>query len=107
MTGAPRSPERTWAEKDGRSPYDRFCYTDCKIACGIGKAFETYRCRPRYAEANLGHPSYFYRDLLAKHHTGLPGGNTLITLNESYNFHVEGLWEKVHQVNRLHGVLKL
>jgi hypothetical protein len=107
MTGAPRSPQRTWAEKDGRSPYDRFYYTDQKIACEIGKAFETYRYRPRYAEANLGHPSYFYRDLLAKHPTSLPAGNTLITFNEGYSFHVEGLWKKVNQVNRLHGVLKL
>jgi hypothetical protein len=43
----------------------------------------------------------------AKHPTSLPAGNTLITLNESYSFHVEGLWKKINQVNRLHGVLKL
>jgi hypothetical protein len=27
-TGAPGSPKRTWAEKDGRSPHDRFRYEE-------------------------------------------------------------------------------
>ena len=56
---------------------------------------------------DVGHPSRFIRVCYgepakaANHPTSLTVGNTLITLNESYSFHVEGLWEKVHQVNRL------
>ncbi len=45
-TGAPCSPERTWAEKTGRSPIERFCYAGKKnaprariVAHGV-KAFE-------------------------------------------------------------------
>ena len=50
LTGAPRSPQRTWDEKDGRSP---------SIALERDKqqAFEENRYRPTYAGANVGHPS--------------------------------------------------
>jgi hypothetical protein len=56
----------------------------------------------------MGHPTFVEgHAVLAKHPTGLPAANTLITFNESYSFHVEGLWEKVDQVNRLHGILEV
>jgi HlyD family secretion protein len=64
-TGAPRSPQRTWAEKDGPEPHDRFSYISkgrhflgqqAQIS-DLLKAFETNHFRPRYAGANLGHPS--------------------------------------------------
>jgi hypothetical protein len=42
----------------------------------------------------------------ANHPTSLTTGNTLITINEGYSFHVEGLWKKVDQVDRLHGIIK-
>jgi hypothetical protein len=42
----------TWAEKDGRSPDDRFRYIDQQLPCEIGKAFETYHDRP----TNVEHP---------------------------------------------------
>jgi hypothetical protein len=104
-TGAPGSPKRTWAEKDARSPYDRFCYVDQKIAYETGKAFETYRFRPRYALANLGHPSVSIRSC-GQDSESSDAGNTLITINEGYSFHVEGLWKKVYQVDCLHGIIK-
>ncbi len=92
-TGAPGSPKRTWAEKDGATrisctlcwtrprvrlslrkaagsapkpqvaqeirgkPHDRFsCVSRTQIGNQL-KAIETNRFRPRYAEANLRHPS--------------------------------------------------
>jgi hypothetical protein len=55
-TGAPRSPQRTWAElffsnafTDGRPTLD----PDIKALAGASP----HLCRPRYAGANLGHPS--------------------------------------------------
>jgi uncharacterized protein (DUF885 family) len=37
--------------------HQSFCDIDQQIQTGIEKAFETYRFRPTYAEANVGHPS--------------------------------------------------
>ncbi len=50
--GAPRSPQRKWAENDGRSPRSHLLTRN--FATRKGKAFETYLIRPRYALANLG-----------------------------------------------------
>jgi HlyD family secretion protein len=62
-TGAPGSPQRTWAEKDGAKPHDRFsCVSQAQIDDQL-KAIETDRFRPRYALANLGHPSSSKRSL--------------------------------------------
>jgi HlyD family secretion protein len=71
-TGAPRSPNlprpavgRTWAEKDGAKPNDCFSLIrrekqlldrPAQIS-NLLKAVETFHFRPRYAKANLGHPS--------------------------------------------------
>jgi hypothetical protein len=56
------SHQRTWDEKDGRSPFQRYCYADKKTVAesknprawseSIGKN----RIRPMYAGANMGHP---------------------------------------------------
>ncbi len=54
-TGAPRSPQRTWAEKTGRSPTNAF-YLRAQMR-NLLRAVETFHFRPRYAQANLGHPS--------------------------------------------------
>jgi HlyD family secretion protein len=54
-TGAPRSPQRTWAEKDGAKPNERFLL-EAQMR-NLLKAVETFHFLPRYAEANLGHPS--------------------------------------------------
>jgi hypothetical protein len=62
-TGAPCSPQRTWAEKDGAQPLQRYCHAGKKtaprarIVAHEVKAFEKSRFRPMYAEANMGHPS--------------------------------------------------
>ncbi len=57
-TGAPRSPERTWAEKDGAKPLRRFYFPSPRAQMrNLLKAVETFHFRPRYAQANLGHPS--------------------------------------------------
>jgi HlyD family secretion protein len=70
-TGAPGSPWRTWAEKDGAKPNERFSRCKGKQLFGrrapmrnLLKAIETFHFRPRYApwragagQANLGHPS--------------------------------------------------
>jgi multidrug efflux pump subunit AcrA (membrane-fusion protein) len=54
-TGAPRSPQRTWAEEEGAKPDERFSF---RAQMGdLLKAVETFHFRPRYAKANLGHPS--------------------------------------------------
>ena len=57
--GAPGSPQRTWAEEDGAEPPNRFpCLCNEKHFLGyLLKAFEAHHFRPRYAKANLGHPS--------------------------------------------------
>jgi hypothetical protein len=55
--------ERTWAEKNAAQPFHR-SYSASKpqlararaLVQGV-KALEKCRFRPRYAEANLGHPS--------------------------------------------------
>jgi hypothetical protein len=57
-TGAPGSPWRTWAEKDGAKPNERFLLR--AQVHNLLKAIETFHFRPRYAEANLGHPSGSY-----------------------------------------------
>jgi HlyD family secretion protein len=54
-TGAPRSPWRTWAENDWAKPNDRFSCVG--LMRDRLKAIETNHFRPRYAKANLGHPS--------------------------------------------------
>jgi HlyD family secretion protein len=62
-TGAPGSPWRTWAEKDGAKPNERFSLKGKQLSGrrtqmrNLLKAAETFRFRPRYAKANLGHPS--------------------------------------------------
>jgi HlyD family secretion protein len=64
-TGAPGSPWRTWAEKDGAKPNERssFMHTGKPLPGRLAqmrtllKAFETFHFRSRYAQANLGHPS--------------------------------------------------
>jgi multidrug efflux pump subunit AcrA (membrane-fusion protein) len=56
---------RTWAEEDGAKPNERFSFVhEGKPLVGrraqmlnLLKAVETFRFRPRYAGANLGHPS--------------------------------------------------
>ena len=66
-TGAPRSRKRTWAEKDGAKPLHRFCLVrkgkhlpgrQAQMS-NLPKTVETFRFRPRYAQANLGHPSSY------------------------------------------------
>jgi hypothetical protein len=37
--------------------HHRSCDVDGQIEAGSGKAFETYRFRPTYALATVGHPS--------------------------------------------------
>ncbi len=54
-TGAPRSPERTWADKDRAKPDERFLFR--AQMRNLLKAVEIFHFRPRYAQANLGHPS--------------------------------------------------
>jgi HlyD family secretion protein len=64
-TGAPGSPWRTWAEKDGAKPNERFSFLrEGKQLLNrraqmrnLLKAVEIFHFRPRYAQANLGHPS--------------------------------------------------
>ena len=61
LDGCPISPQRTWAEIDGRSPSNAFAARQCGcgqriFARGV-KALEKHRFRPMYAEANMGHPS--------------------------------------------------
>src|ERR1700679_2710033 len=55
-TGAPRSPKRTWAEKEGEA-HNSFHLIEQQIQGGDRKSNRKYHFRPRYAEANLGHPS--------------------------------------------------
>ena len=68
-TGAPRSRQRTWAEYDGAQPHDRFLsgwqrkrflYPQARTS-NLVRAFETIHFPPKYAGANLGHPSLSYR----------------------------------------------
>ena len=64
-TGAPRSPKRTWAEEDGAKPHDCFSRRGKQLLDRLGqirnllKAVERFLFRPRYAGANLGHPSSY------------------------------------------------
>ena len=58
-TGAPGSPQRTWAENEGAKPPPKFlCSTqDDSFGCPLTESIRKNRFRPRYALANLGHPS--------------------------------------------------
>src|SRR5271155_908958 len=66
-TGAPGSPQRTWAEENGAKPHNRFpCLCNEKhFLDDLLKAFEAHHFRPRYAKANLGQPSRSKRRLAA------------------------------------------
>jgi hypothetical protein len=67
-TGAPRSPQRTWAENDifrtlsvGRLSSTEWIQLDGQFKAIVGFA---RLIRPTYAEANVGHPSSSYWVLL-------------------------------------------
>jgi HlyD family secretion protein len=80
LTGAPRSPKRTWAENDGAKPHDRFsCVSQAQINDQL-KAFETDHFRPRCAEANLGHPSSWIGFLAAMYPSSSRGLLTAMLL---------------------------
>src|SRR5271156_2089142 len=66
-TGAPGSPQRTWAEENGAKPHNRFpCLCNEKhFLDDLLKAFEAHHFRPRDAKANLGQPSRSKRRLAA------------------------------------------
>ena len=53
-TGAPRSPQRTWAEKDGPSPRTLLRYRPPGSGQDLGKAIETYHLR--VVSTDRGHP---------------------------------------------------
>ena len=56
-TGAPGSHQRTWEEKDGAKPPPKLLYPDQGSVTPGVKACEKNHFQPRYAGANLGHPS--------------------------------------------------
>jgi len=63
-TGGPGSPQRTWAEEDGATRISCLCnekhfLRQQALTRDLLKAFETNHFRPRYALANLGHPSRY------------------------------------------------
>ena len=56
-TGAPGSHQRTWEEKDGGEAPPKLLYPDQGSVTPAVKACEKNHFQPRYAGANLGHPS--------------------------------------------------
>ena len=62
-TGAPCSPQRTWAEDDGAQPlrtlllYSGQTAARSKSRCTWSESIGRIRFRPMYAQANMGHPS--------------------------------------------------
>src|SRR6266436_1341135 len=80
-TGAPGSPWRTWAEKDGAKPHEcsSLIHTGKQLPGrrapmrNLLKAVETFHFRPRYAKANLGHPSSSFTAFTASRASGPVG----------------------------------
>jgi HlyD family secretion protein len=73
-TGAPRSPKRTWAENDEAKPLRRFYLPGRRAQMRNRlKAVETFHFRPRYAQANLGHPSISGRSVSSSGSVGSIG----------------------------------
>src|SRR5579863_7653898 len=61
-TGAPCSPQRTWAEDDGAQPLPPLSLiaetaVNSKSPCTWSESIRRTRFRPMYAGTNMGHPS--------------------------------------------------
>ena len=55
-TGAPGSHQRTWEEKDGAQPHQSV-YIQSRFSYPSSESIRKDHFQPRYAGANLGHPS--------------------------------------------------
>jgi HlyD family secretion protein len=73
-TGGPREAKRTWAENDEAKPLRRFYLPGRRAQMRNRlKAVETFHFRPRYAQANLGHPSISGRSVSSSGSVGSIG----------------------------------